>query len=114
VSTPEHPFLGEKEQHFYRTQTIRLVTQQILTPFSVPKGTKEMTSQILMAQSFLKKAIQRGGIPKRMRMKKYFQEAVLLFGLEAQARREKVPHIIKNAVPFGLLPWWPRISKRRR
>ncbi|MEW6377949.1 MAG: polynucleotide adenylyltransferase PcnB, partial [Thermodesulfobacteriota bacterium] len=57
VLTPEHPFLGEKEQHFYRTQTIRLVTQQILTPLSVPKGTKEIVSQVLMAQSYLKKTM---------------------------------------------------------
>lgn len=114
VLTPAHPFLGEKEQHLYRAQTIRLVTQQILTPFSVPKGAKEMASQILIAQSYLNKAIQRGVVPKRMRMKKYFQEAVLLFGLEAQAKGEKVPRIIQNAAPSGLLPWWPKEFKRKR
>jgi poly(A) polymerase len=114
VLTPAHPFLGEKEQHLYGAQTIRLVTQQILTPFSVPKGAKEMASQILIAQSYLKKAIQRGVVPKRMRMKKYFQEAVLLLGLEAQAKGEKVPRIIQNAAPSDLLPWWPKEFKRRR
>jgi len=46
-------------------------------------------------------------------MKKYFKEAVLLFGIEAQARREKVPRILQNAVPFQFLPWWPKESKRR-
>jgi hypothetical protein len=52
-------------------------------------------------------------IPKKLRMKKYFREAVLLFGIEAQANREKVPRILRNAVPSDLLPWWPKESKRR-
>jgi poly(A) polymerase len=110
---PEHPFLGERERHIYLTQTIRSVIHQILTPFSIPKGIKEMVSQILMAQSNLNKAIQRGVIPKRLRMKKYFQEAVLLFGLPAQANREKVPRLLRKAVPSDLLPWWPEEFKRR-
>jgi hypothetical protein len=114
VLTPEHLFLGEREQHLYRAQTIRLVTQEILTPFSIPKATKEIAYQALVAQSYLRKAINRGMIPKRMRMKKYFQEAVLLFGLKAQAKGEKVPRMIQNTVPSDLLPWWPRESKRRR
>lgn len=113
VLTPEHPFLGEKEQHFYRAQGMRLVIRNILTPFSVPKGIKEMTSLILLVQSYLKKAIDRGIIPRRMRTKKYFQEAVLLFGLEAQARGEEVPRLLRNAVPSDLLPWWPKELKKR-
>jgi hypothetical protein len=67
-----------------------------------------------MAQSSLKKSVQRGVIPKRMRMKKYFKEAVLLFGIEAQAKNEKVPRLLRNAVPSDLLPWWPKEIKRRR
>jgi hypothetical protein len=67
-----------------------------------------MASQILVSQSSLKKSVQRGVIPKRMRMKKYFKEAVLLFGIEAQAKNEKVPHLLRNAVPSDLLPWWPK------
>jgi len=114
VLTPEHPFLGEKEQHIYRTQAIRLITQQVLTPFSVPKGTKEMASQILIAQPYLKKGVQGGTIPKKIRMKKYFQEAVLLFGILAQAKREKVPRFLRNAVPSDLLPWWPKEFRRTR
>jgi hypothetical protein len=47
-------------------------------------------------------------------MKKYFKEAVLLFGIEAQAKGEKVPRILQNAVPSDLLPWWPKELKRRR
>jgi poly(A) polymerase len=114
VLTPAHPFLGEKEQRLYGAQAIRLVTQQILTSFSVPRGAKEMASQILIAQSYLNRAIHRGVVPKRLRMKKYFQEAVLLFGLEAQAKGEKVPRTIQNAAPSDLLPWWPKEFKRRR
>ena len=62
-----------------------------------------MACQILMAQSNLKKSIQKGVIPKRLRMKKYFKEAVLLFGIEAQAKGEKVPRILQNAAPSDLL-----------
>jgi len=112
--TPEHPFLGEKERSIYLRQIIQLAVRQILTPYSFPKGTKEMASQILMVQSTLKKAIQRGVIPKRLKMKKYFKEAVLLYGIEAQAKGEKVPHLLRNAVPSDLLPWWPKGFKRRR
>ena len=111
--TPEHPFLGERERSIYLRQTIQLAVHQILTPLSFPRGTKEVVSQILMAQSNLKKSIQRGVIPKRMRMKKYFKEAVLLFGIDAEARNEKVPRLLRNAVPSDLLPWWPKEFKRR-
>jgi len=112
--TPQHPFLGKKEKYLYLTQTIRWAVHQILTPFSFPRGGKEMAYQILMAQSNLKKSIQKGVIPKRLRMKKYFQEAVLLFGIEAQAKGEKAPRILQNAMPSGLLPWCPKEFKRRR
>jgi hypothetical protein len=47
-------------------------------------------------------------------MKKYFKEAVLLFGIEAQANGEKVPRILQNAVPPSLLPWWPKEFRGRR
>jgi hypothetical protein len=94
-------------------QTIRWAVHQILTPFSFPRGTKEMACQILMAQSNLKKSIHKGVIPKRLRMKKYFKEAVLLFGIEAQANGEKVPRILQNAVPPSLLPWWPKRLKKK-
>ena len=110
--TPQHPFLGKREKYLYIMQTIRWAVHQILTPFSFPRGTKEMACQILMAQSNLKKSIHKGVIPKRLRMKKYFKEAVLLFGIEAQANGEKVPRILQNAVPSGLLPWWPKGLKR--
>jgi poly(A) polymerase len=113
VVTSEHPFLGERERFIYRTQTIRLAISQILTPFSIPKGSKEIAAQILMAQSALKKAIQRGVIPKRLKMKKYFQDAVLLFGIEAEAKAEKVPRLLRNSVPSHLLPWWPKEFRRR-
>jgi len=112
--TPQHPFLGKRERYFYFTQTIRWAVHQILTPFSFPRGAKEMAYQILMAQSNLKKSIQMGVISKKLRMKKYFQEAVLLFGIEAQAKREKTPRILQNAVPSDSLPWWPKELKRSR
>jgi poly(A) polymerase len=112
--TPQHPFLGKREKYLYMTQTIRWAIHQILTPFSFPRGGKEMAYQILMAQSIIKKAIQKGVIPKRLKMKKYFKEAILLFGIEAQAKGEKIPRILQNAVPPGLLPWWPKEPRRRR
>jgi len=112
--TPQHPFLGKREKYLYMTQTIRWAVHQIFTPFSFPRGARETAYQILMAQSIIKKAIQKGVIPKRLRMKKYFKEAVLLFGIETQAKREKAPHILRNAVSSDLLPWWPKEFKRRR
>jgi poly(A) polymerase len=112
--TPEHRFLGERERSIYLRQTIQLSVHEIFTPYSFPKGAREMASQILVAQSNLKKSIKRGMIPKRIRMKKYFKEAVLLFGIEAQAKNEKVPRLLRNAVPSDLLPWWPKEIKRRR
>jgi poly(A) polymerase len=110
---PYHPFLEKKEKYLYWTQTIHWAVHQILTPFSFPRGTKEMAYQILVAQSNIKKAIQKGVIFKKLRMKKYFKEAVLLFGIEAQAKGEKIPHILQYAVPADLLPWWPKRSKKR-
>ena len=109
--SPDHPFLGEKERHIYLAQTIRLVLHQVFTPFSVPKGIKEMAYQILMAQPFLRRAIKRGAIPKRMRRKKYLQEAVLFLGIEAQAKGEKVPLFIRRSAPSDFLPWWPKGTK---
>jgi poly(A) polymerase len=111
--TPQHPFLGKREQYLYLAQTIHWAIHQILTPFSFPRGAKEMAYQILTAQSNLKRSIQTGVLPKRLRTKKYFKEAVLLFGIEAQARGEKVPRILQNAVSSDLLPWWPKEIKRR-
>ena len=111
--TPEHPFLGKRENYLYLAQTIRWAIHQILTPFSFPRGAKEIAYQILMAQSNLKKSGQTGVIPKRLRMKKYFKESVLLFGMEAQAKGEKVPRVLRNTVSPDLLPWWPKETTRR-
>jgi len=111
--TPEHPFLGKRENYLYLAQTIRWAIHQILTPFSFPRGAKEIAYQILMAQSNLKKSGQTGVIPKRLRMKKYFKESVLLFGMEAQAKGEKVSRVLRNTVSPDLLPWWPKETTRR-
>jgi hypothetical protein len=47
-------------------------------------------------------------------MKKYFREAVLLYGILAEAKREKVPPVLRNAVPWDLLPWWPKEDRHFR
>jgi len=112
--TPQHPYLGKREKYLYLAQTTHWALHQIFTPFSFPRGAKEMAYQVLMAQSNLKKSIQTGVIPKRLRMKKYFKHAVLIFGIEAQAKGERVPRLLRNAVPSDLLPWWPKESRRRR
>jgi hypothetical protein len=57
--------------------------------------------------------MQTGIIPKRLKMKKYFREAVLFFGIRAQAMGEKAPRILRNTVPSDLLPWWPKETKRK-
>ncbi len=111
--TPQHPFLGKREKYLYLAQTIHWAIHQILTPFSFPRAAKEMAYQILTAQSNLKKSIQIKMIPKRLRIKKYFREAILLFGIETQAKGEKVPRILQNTVSSDLLPWWPKEIKRR-
>jgi len=110
---PQHPFLGKREKYLYWAQSIHWAIHEILTPFSFPRGAKEMASQILIAQSNLKKSIKNGVLPKRLRMKKYFNEAVLLFGIEAEAKGEKAPHILQNAVPPDFLPWWPKTLKKK-
>jgi poly(A) polymerase len=121
--TPDHLFLGERERYLYSIQTIRLGISQIFVPFSFPRGAKEMASQILSTQSNLERAIQRGGIPKRLRMKKYFKEAVLFYGILAEVKGEEVPPLLRRSVPSDLLPWWPkefegegmrRIPRKRR
>jgi hypothetical protein len=73
-----------------------------------------MAFQFLMAQSIVKKSTRNGVIPKRLRMKKHFKEAVLLFGIEAQAKGERVSRILQNAAPPDLLPWWPRKIEGKR
>ena len=103
---PQHRFLGEREKHLYAGQTIHWAVDQILTPFSFPRGSKEMARQILTAQSNLKKSIQNGVIPQRLRAKKYFREAALLFEIEAQAKARKIPHILRKAASADLLPPW--------
>jgi len=110
---PEHPFLGKRENYLYLAQTIHWAIHQILTPFSFPRGAKEMAYQILMAQPNLKRSVQIGVIPKRLRMKKYFREAVLFLGIRAEAMGESVPRILRNTVPSDLLPWWPKETRTR-
>jgi len=100
----EHPFLGKRERSHYRTQTIRWAVNHLLNPFSFPKAPKEAAIQVLTAQSNLKFSIQKGVVPKRFRMKKYFKEAVLFFGIEAEATGRKVPPMIRRAVPSSFLP----------
>lgn len=111
--TPQHPFLGKREKYAYLMQSIHWAIHQILTSFSFPKGAREMAYQILVAQSSIKKSIQTGVIFKKLRMKKYFKEAVLLFGIEAQAKGENAPRILRNAVPPDFLPWWPNELKKK-
>lgn len=112
--TSEHPFLGKREQYHYHTQTIRWAVHHLLNPFSFPKGAKEMAILMLAAQSNLRYSIQKGVVPKRLRMKKYFEEAVLFFGIEAEATGRKMPQLIRRTVPSDLLPWWPKEFRGRR
>jgi len=115
VITQEHPFLPERERHLYQVENARWALHQVFDRFSLPRRTREMALQILAAQFYLKKAIERGGIPKRLRNKRYFTEAVLFFGIEAEAQGGEVPGFLRCAVPYDLLPWWPKeVRKRRR
>jgi len=111
--TPLHPFLGEREKYVYWAQSIHWAVHEILVPYSFPRGAREMASQILIAQSNLKRSIKHGVIPKRLRMKKYFKEAVFLFGIEAEANGERAPGVLQNAMPPDFLPWWPKTLKKK-
>jgi poly(A) polymerase len=111
--SPEHPYLGERERRIYRMEMIRYALQQAFVPYSFPRGAKETAAQILAAQTHIEKALARGAAPKRMRTKRYFQEAALYFAMEAEARGERVPHLLRRAVPPDFVPWWPSEFKRR-
>jgi hypothetical protein len=111
---PQHPFLGKREKYLYWVQSVHWTVHEIFTPFSYPRGAREMACQILVAQSHLKRSLQQGVVSKKLRMKRYFKEAVFLFGIEAQARGEKIPRLLQNAAPPDLLPWWPKELKRKR
>jgi hypothetical protein len=111
--TPEHPFLARREKYLYHGQSIHWAVHEILTPFSFARVAKETASQLLMAQENIKKSARNGVIPRRLRMKKYFKEAVLLFGIEAQARGERVSRMLQQAAPPDLLPWWPKKLRKK-
>jgi poly(A) polymerase len=111
--TPQHPFLGKREKFVYLAQSIHWAVREILTPFSFPKGAKEMACQLLIAQSAIRRSTRNGAVPKRLKTKRYFKEAVLLFGIEAEAKGERVARILQNAVPSDLLPWWSKKSRKR-
>jgi poly(A) polymerase len=113
-ATPDHTYLGERERNVYLTQTIRLIASQPLAPYSFPKGIRESAIQILIAQSYIRNAVLRGMIPRRLRTKKYFEEAVLLYGIEAEAQGQKVPALLRRTVPSDLLPWWPKEFRKPR
>jgi len=110
--TPQHPFLGKREKYLYWAQSVHWAVHEILTPYSFPRGPKDMASQILIAQLNLKKLVKNGVIPKKLRMKKYFKEAVLLFGIEAEAKGERVSRMLQNVAPHDLLPWWRKERKK--
>jgi poly(A) polymerase len=111
---PRHPFLNERERTGYLAETIRWAIHHVMNPFSFAKGIKEMACQILIAQSALSKALKRGAIPKRLRAKKYFKEAVLLFRIKAKAKGEKIPYLFRNAVPSDLFSGWPKDSRKNQ
>jgi poly(A) polymerase len=115
--TSEHPFLREQDQYGYRVQTTRWAVHQLLDTFSFPKEMKEIATQILIAQATIKRALQKGVIPKRVRLKRYFQEAVLFYGIEAHAKGREMPFLLRQVIPSDLLPWLPKgvqdIRKKR-
>jgi poly(A) polymerase len=111
--TPEHPFLERREKYLYLAQTTHWGIHQILTPFSFPRAAKEIAYQILMAQTNLRRSVETGGIPRRLKMKKYFKDAVFLFGIGAQVKGEIVPRLLRSTVSPDALPWWPKEIRRR-
>jgi poly(A) polymerase len=104
----DHPYLREKERSAYQIQTIRLTAHQLLAPYSFPKAAREMAIQILTTQPSLRMSVRRGMVPGRLRKKKYYEDVVVLYGMESEAGGEKVPSFLRRTVPPDLLPWWPR------
>jgi hypothetical protein len=108
ATTPEPLPLDDKRRPSDLIHTTRWALSQVIAPFSFPRGIKEMVSQILMAQWILDKAVRRGFLPKRIRTKKYFQDAALLFGIKARAKGEKIPWLLRRLLSSDLLPGWPK------
>jgi len=108
ATSHEHPFLGERERYLYFVETTHLAMHQALIPFSIPKGIREAAFQILISQPRLKRFVEQGMMPKKWRTRKYIQDAVLFYGIVAQAKGAEVPGILRRAVPVDLLPWWPK------
>jgi poly(A) polymerase len=106
----EHPFLAERERFVYFAQTAHLVMHQALIPFSIPKGIREAAFQILITQPRLKRFVEQGAVPTKWRGKRYVQDAVLFYGIVAEASGEEMPASLRLAVPVDLLPWWPEKS----
>jgi poly(A) polymerase len=104
----EHPFLGERERYLYSVETAHLALHQALVPFSIPKGIRETAFQILTAQPRLKRFVHSGMIPKKWKAKRHLLDAIVFYGITAQARGEEVPSLIRGAAPADLLPWWPK------
>jgi len=113
AATLEPPPLDEKRRPSNLLHTLRWAVSQVIAPFSFPRGIKEMVSQILMAQWILGKAARRGFIPKRIKTKKYFQDAALVFGIRARAKGEKIPWLFRRVLPSELFPGWPKRSAHR-
>ena len=108
AATPEPPPLDEKRRPNDLIHTVRWAVSQVMAPFSFPRGIKEMVSQILMAQWILAKAVRRGFIPKRIKTKKYLQEAALVFGIKARAKGEKIPWHLRRLLPSDLFSGSPK------
>ncbi len=112
-ATPQHPFLGEREKYIYWSQSVHWAVHEILGPYSFAKAARETACQILIAQPNLKRVIKNGVIPRKLRLKKYFKEAAFLFGIEAEAKGERAPRVVQNAMPPDFLPWWPKKLKKK-
>lgn len=102
TTAPKPPSPDEKRQPDNLIQTLRWAIDQVIAPFSFPRGIKETVSQILMAQRILDRAARRGFIPKRTRTKKYFQDATLIFGIKARARGDRLPWHLRRLLPSEL------------
>ena len=108
TTAPEPSSPDEKRRSEDLIQTLRWAIDQVIAPFSFARGIKETVSQILMAQRMLDKAARRGFIPKRIKTKKYFQDAALFFGIMARAKGEQIPWHFRRLFSSDFFPGWPK------
>lgn len=98
---------------FIRGQ-IREVLLPVLSRLGTSKRNTEGACQLLGAQFILQNALGRGAVPKNLRQKFYYPEAIVLYEIGAAARGESLPRIFRETQPRDADRPGRRRGRRRR